>query len=84
MKLTSIYNRTVVEIELGWLQIEQSYQQFRTVSSGPSPGPNVTIAKLTVTVVNNYEPSTWVRFDSTPPSRLTWAGRERVTQRVHL
>ena len=48
--------------------------------SGPGPGQNRTVAKLAVWVVNTPELSIRVRFDANLPTRLDWAG----CQRVHL
>jgi len=48
------------------------------------PGPNRTVAKLAVLVVNKPELPTRVRFHGKLPTRLHWAGCQRVAKRVHL
>jgi hypothetical protein len=51
---------------------------------GPGPGPNRTVAKCEVWVVNQSEPSIRVWLDGKLPILLNWAGCQRVAQRVHV
>jgi len=53
-------------------------------TSGPGPGPNQTVAKLAVRVVNKTELPTRVRFHGKLPTRLNRAGSKRVAQQIHL
>jgi len=66
------------------LRRQYGEQQSRTVTSGPGPGPNLTVAKLAVRVFNKPELSTWVQFKGKLPTRLNWAGCQQVAQRVHI
>jgi len=50
----------------------------------PGPGPNRTVAKFSVRVVNKPKLPTRVRFHGKLPTRLNWASCQQVAQRVHL
>ena len=51
---------------------------------GSGLGPNWTVAKLAVRVINKPELPTRVLFLGKLPTRLNWARCPRVAQRVHL
>ena len=48
------------------------------------PGPNWTVAKLAVQVVNKSEPPTRIQFGGKLPTRLNWAGCQQVAHHIHL
>jgi hypothetical protein len=52
--------------------------------SGLSPGPNRTVAKLAVHVINKPILPTRVRLHGQLPTHLHWVGCPRVAQPVHL
>jgi len=57
----------------GQIQVTQSWcqQWFRTVTSNPGLGPNLTVAELAVRVINTQEPPTRVQFNgSSQPVRI--------------
>jgi len=59
-------------------------RRFRTVTSGPGPGPNRTVVKSAVRVVTKPEPLTQVRFYGKLSTRPNWAGCQPVPLWVHL
>ena len=72
-------------LQYGWQGLStKCYQWLRTVPLGSIPGPNWTVVKLVVLVVNTPELSTRVRFDCKLRTHLNWAGCQRVAQWVQL
>jgi len=61
----------------------ECWQQCRAMTSGPGPGPNQTMAKLVVQVVNKPEPSTRVWCDGKLQSQLNSVGCQLVALPVH-
>jgi len=56
---------------------------FWTISSGLGLGPTRSAMSLVVKVVNNAELATSGLFDDSVPTSMSWAGCQRVAQRVH-
>jgi len=54
------------------------------MASGPGPGPNWSVGKPEVLVVNTPQTSIWVGFNGNLPIHLKWMSCQLVTQRVYL